>query len=172
MKSLALAALLALALQIPVAHAAVPAERVLETQVVIAAPVGDLWKALTDGEAYRKWAGGPAAVDLRIGGSFEASYDAKGHIGDPGNLRHRIIAYVPERLIVFQNVQAPGLPDEALYRGMTIVVRYEPLGPQSTRVVVDHIGFGQGAGYDRLYAFFQKGDAGMLEAMKAAYEKR
>jgi hypothetical protein len=109
-------------------------------------------------------------VDLRIGGSFEASYDPNGKIGDADNIRHRIVAFTPERLIVFENLQAPGLPGEALYRGTDIVLQFEPLSPTSTRVTVSHVGFGADAAYDPLYAFFKVGDAHMLQTMKAAYE--
>ena len=59
-------------------------ERLLQTSIVIDAPVSRLWKAFTDPAEYRRWAGGVAAVDLRVGGSFEASYDPNGRIGDPG----------------------------------------------------------------------------------------
>ncbi len=145
-------------------------DRLLQSSIVIEAPAAALWKSFTDPADYRRWAGGVAAVDLRIGGSFEASYDPDGKIGDANNIRHRIIAFTPERLIVFQNLQAPGLPGENLYRGTAIVLQYEPLGPNETRVTVSHVGFGPGAGYDPLYAFFKAGDARMLQTLKAAYE--
>jgi uncharacterized protein YndB with AHSA1/START domain len=153
------------------APAPMAAERVLTNSIVINAPAAVLWKSFTDPADYRRWAGGVAAVDLRIGGSFEASYDPNGKIGDADNIRHRIVAFTPERLIVFQNLQAPGLPGEALYRGTDIVLQFEPLGPNETRVTVSHVGFGSDAGYDPLYAFFKAGDARMLRAMKAAYER-
>jgi uncharacterized protein YndB with AHSA1/START domain len=155
----------------PAASAAPAGERLLQTSIEINAPVSEVWKAFTDPADYRRWADGVAAVDLRVGGSFEASYDPAGKIGDPDNIRHRIVAFTPERLIVFQNLQAPGLPGEALYRGTDIVLQYEPLGPNRTRVTVSHVGFGAGADYDGLYAFFKGGDARMLRAMKAAYEQ-
>jgi uncharacterized protein YndB with AHSA1/START domain len=171
MKSWIVAAVLALT---PAAAAqAQPAgERVLQTTITIDAPAATLWKAFTEPAAYRRWAGGVAAIDLKVGGAFEASHAPDGHIGDPGNIRHRIVAFEPSRLIVFQNIASPGLPDDQLYNGTCIVLQYESVGPSRTRVTVSHTGFAQGAGYDRLYAFFQQGDAGMLEAMKAAYEAR
>jgi uncharacterized protein YndB with AHSA1/START domain len=158
--------------QTPVAAATPAADRLLQTSIEIDAPVSTVWKAFSDAAEYRRWAGGVAAVDLRVGGAFEASYEPTGKIGDPDNIRHRIVAFVPERLIVFQNLQAPGLPGEALYRGTDIVLQYEPLGPNRTRVTVSHVGFGGGADYDGLYAFFKGGDARMLQAMKAAYETK
>jgi uncharacterized protein YndB with AHSA1/START domain len=175
MKRLCLALAAAFLLAAPALAAdpapAAPAERLIQTSVVIDAPAAALWKALTDAATYRRWAGGAAAIDLSTGGVFEASYEPGGHIGDPTNLKHRIIAFVPERLIVFQNIQAPGLPGEALYKGTCIVVQYEPLGKSRTRVTVSHVGLGAGHDYDALAAFFGAGDPGMLKALKAFYEK-
>jgi uncharacterized protein YndB with AHSA1/START domain len=171
MRSSVLGVVLALTLAAS-AHGQPAGERVLQSSITIDAPAAELWKAFTDPAAYRRWAGGFAAVDLRVGGAFEASYSPDGHIGDPANIRHRVVAFAPDRLIVFQNISSPGLPDDKLYNGTCIVLQYEPLGPAKTRVTISHTGFGEGAGYDRLYAFFKQGDAGALQAMKAAYEKR
>jgi uncharacterized protein YndB with AHSA1/START domain len=176
MKRLCLAFAAALLLTAPALAADPPtppaAERLVQTSMVIDASAAELWKGLTDGAAYRRWAGGAAAIDLRIGGVFEASYEPTGHIGDPANLKHRIVAFTPERLLVFQNIQAPGLPGEALYRNSCIVVQYEPLGKSRTRVTVTHVGLGAGPAYDGLAAFFGAADPGMLKTMKAFYEKR
>ncbi len=85
--------------------------RYYENSLVIEAPVEKLWAAFTDINVYRQWAVPVSAIDFRIGGAIEASYDPKGRIGDPQNIRNEFIAYIPGRLLVFRNVQAPdGLP--------------------------------------------------------------
>jgi hypothetical protein len=108
---------------------------------------------------------------MRVGGHIEASYDPKGHIGDPQNVRHQILAYVPLRLVVFRNVQAPSrLPGGSVYGQTRIVVGYEDLGGGDTRVTVSGVGYGQGPEFDRLYGFFHEDNAEMLASMKAAFE--
>jgi uncharacterized protein YndB with AHSA1/START domain len=145
--------------------------RYYEDSIVIDAPAHVLWTAFTDTDAYRKWASPVSAVDFRIGGAIEASYDPKGRLGDPQNIKNAFVAYVPDRLLVFSNVQAPdGLPGRDAYPKTLKTLEFEALGPNQTRVTVSGIGFGAGPDFDQLYAFFSRGDAGMLAMLKAAME--
>jgi uncharacterized protein YndB with AHSA1/START domain len=145
--------------------------RFYEDSLVIEAPSARLWAAFTDIAVYRLWAVPVSAIDFRLGGAIEASYDPKGHIGDPQNIRNAFIAYIPGRLLVFQNVQAPdGLPGKGDYGKTVKTVEFESLGPNRTRVTVSGIGFADGKGFDQLYAFFSQGDGQMLVSLKKAME--
>ena len=146
--------------------------RFYEDSLVIDAPVVKLWAAFTDINVYRQWAVPVSAIDFRLGGAIEASYDPKGHIGDPQNIRNAFIAYIPGRLLVFQNVQAPdGLPGKEDYSKTVKTVEFQSLGPNRTRVTVSGMGFADGKGFDQLYAFFSQGDGQMLLSLKKAMEK-
>jgi uncharacterized protein YndB with AHSA1/START domain len=145
--------------------------RYYEDSLVINAPAQALWDAFTDTAAYRKWAAPVSEVDFRLGGAIEASYDPKGHLGDPQNIKNAYIAYIPGRLLVFQNVQAPdGLPGKAAYAKTVKTLEFEALGPNQTKVTVSGMGFGVGADFDKLYGFFSGGDASMLVTLKKAME--
>jgi uncharacterized protein YndB with AHSA1/START domain len=146
--------------------------RYYEDSIVIKAAVKKLWAAFTDHEAYRAWAGVPvSAIDFRLGGVIEANYNPQGHLGDPQNIKNMFIAYVPERLLVFRNVQAPdGLPGKAMYGNTAKTLEFQALGPNETRVTVSGMGFATGEDYDKLYRFFSQGDGEMLVSLKAAME--
>jgi len=145
--------------------------RTLQESVVIAAPPTILWRAFTDTEEFERWNSPVAAIDLRVGGSLEASYDPKARLGDPDNIKHRIITFVPERLIVFQNIQAPHqLPGAAAFQRTVTVVEYIPAGPGRTRVVLSSTGWASDPASDRLYRFFEADNAELLEKMKTIYE--
>ena len=147
--------------------------RFYEDSIVIKAPAASLWRAFTDTNAYRAWAAPVSAVDFRLGGAIEASYDPKGRLGDPDNIKNAFIAYVPERLLVFQNVQAPRmLPGHDAYAKTVKVVQFDALGPDQTRVTISGVGFGDGADFDRLYGFFSSGDGELLKILKAAFEAK
>jgi uncharacterized protein YndB with AHSA1/START domain len=147
--------------------------RTLQEAVAIDAPVAILWKAFTDTEEFKRWNSPVAAVDLRVGGSLEASYDLKHKLGDPDNIKHRIITFLPERLIVFQNVQAPHeLPHADRFQRTVIVLQFEPLGPRRTRVVLSCTGWAADPESDALYRFFQADNAELLQKMKTVYEAR
>ncbi len=145
--------------------------RDLQQSIVIDAPVSVLWKSFTDAAEYRRWSAPVAAIDFRVGGSLEASYDRTHAIGDPDNIRHRIITFLPERLIVFQNIQAPkGLTGSAAFQRTVIVLQFEPLSPTRTRATISDTGWGHDPDSERLYRFFAAGNASLLEAWKHTYE--
>jgi uncharacterized protein YndB with AHSA1/START domain len=146
--------------------------RFYEDSIVIKAPARKLWAAFTDQASYRAWAGVPvSAIDFRLGGVIEANYNPNGHLGDPQNIKNMFIAYVPERLLVFRNVQAPdGLPGKVAYGNTAKTIEFQQLGPNETRATVSGMGFGPGEDYDKLYRFFSQGDGEMLVALKAGME--
>ena len=145
--------------------------RTLQESIVIDAPVAVLWKAFTVTEEYKRWNSPVAFIDMRVGGSLEASYDGKHALGDPDNIKHRIITFLPERLVVFQNIQAPKqLPDAARFQQTVTVLQYEPISATRTRVMISSTGWAKDAGSDQLYNFFRGGNASLLEKMKAVYD--
>ena len=145
--------------------------RNLQQSIVIDAPVAMLWQAFVDPTEFKRWNSPVAAIDLRVGGTLEASYDPKRKIGDPDNIKHHIITFIPERLLVFQNFQAPhDLPNADRFQRTVTVVRYEPLGPARTRVTIACTGWATDPASLQLYGFFRGGNAELLEKMKAVYE--
>lgn len=146
--------------------------RTLQESIVINAPVSVLWKGFTEAAEFEKWNSPLAAIDLRVGGSLEASYKRNAKIGDPDNIRNRIITYLPEQLIVFQNIQAPrDFPDRDLFQKTVTILQFAPLGAGQTRVTVSSTGYGPGDGFARVYGFFEKNNAQVLESYKHTYEK-
>ncbi len=147
--------------------------RTLQLSTVIDAPVAILWAAFTNADEFKRWNSPVAAIDLRVGGSLEASYDASHPLGDPDNIKHRIITFLPERLVVFQNVQAPhALPHADRFQRTVTVLQYEPLGPARTRVTLSSTGWSDDADSRQVYDFFNAGNAELLAKMKSVYGAR
>ncbi len=145
--------------------------RTLQHEVVINAPVAIVWKAYTDTAEYRRWGAPVSAIDLRTGGSLEASPDPSIKLGERDTIRHRIVAYLPEKLIVFQNEHVPRmLPHGELLQQTVTIIRYEPLGPGRTRVILSSTGWKDAPEWNGLYRFFEGENAETLAAMKTAYE--
>ena len=147
--------------------------RYYEDSLVIHAPAHRLFEAFTDAATYKSWSGVPiAAIDFRVDGAVEAAYDPSGRIGDPQNVKNALVAYVPDRLLAYRNVQAPDmLPGKADYPKTAKTVEFDAIDADTTRVTVSGVGFGLGEGFDKLYAFFSGGDAAMLVQLKKAMEK-
>lgn len=145
--------------------------RTLQQSITIAAPVAILWKAYVDAGEFQKWSAPVAAIDLKTGGSIEASYDPKKPIGDPGNIKHRIITYLPERLLVFQNVQAPpDLKGREAFARVVSILEFTPISATRTRVTLSQTGWGDDPASNGMYGFFEKGNAQVLAHMKKTYE--
>lgn len=108
-----------------------------------------------------------AEIDLQVGGSYRTAYSPEVDLDGDEAIVNRILSYEPERMISIQNVQAPpGFDKPELFQKTWSVVRFEPLGPERTRVVITGLGYGEGEDWDRLYQFFEQGNAYLLSRLK------
>ena len=145
-------------------------QRVQQLVLDVDASPAEVWKALTTDEGIKRWAAPIAHVDLMNGGMWESSYSLSSHIGDRENIRNQIIAYVPGRLLVFHNVHVPkgAPPDFALLPAIRTILQIEPLGHGRARVTQSGVGYGEGAGFDGLYAHFNAGNRFVFEGLAKA----
>ena len=145
--------------------------RVLQLSIDLEASPKAVWDAFTDAATIRRWEAPLAIVDLRQGGTMEESYNAKAAPGDPENIRHDIIAYVPGQMLVFRNTNAPSaLPGRELYKKVVSILQVQDLGAGRSRLVLSQTGYAKGPDYDRLYAFFSEDNAELMETLKTALE--
>jgi uncharacterized protein YndB with AHSA1/START domain len=154
-------------------HTASSGERVLEQSVTVSASVKEVWDAFTTGPGFQAWAAPVAHVEFRLGGIIESNYKPDAVIGDPGNIRNEIVAYVPERMLAFRNVQAPPVTafDVPTFQRLHTVVLFEPVGVNRTRVTIVQPGYGEGDLYNGVYRHFQWGNRWSLEKLMERFEK-
>lgn len=81
-------------------------ERILVEEVVVEAPLADVWSAYTTEAGYTAWAAPKARIDLRVGGTILTHYRPDAEIGDPGTNTLHIVNYVPERILTLR-AEAP-----------------------------------------------------------------
>jgi hypothetical protein len=145
-------------------------ERVLQEWVDIKGVAGCVWKALTDEAAIKASGIAMAHVELKNGGVLEEGFTADPKPGE--TIRHRIITYLPQRLLVLRNEATPaGLPGAELYPNIVQVISLEPRDGGVTRLTIAHTGYGVGPGYDALYGFFHDHNPSFLEAAKKTCEE-
>lgn len=145
--------------------------RVLKLSILIHAPREKAWEAFATTPGLGSWEAPVAAIDLRVGGYLEASYDEKGTLGDPNNIKHKIIAFTKGRRLEFRNVQAPkGFPHQELFGTVRHILTFEDAGHGITRVTITDVAYGHGADWDQLYNFFHSGNAYVLELLKSHLE--
>ncbi len=143
-------------------------ERTLCHEAVIDAPAAEVWRLFATSEGLGSWLAPVAAIDLRPGGMWESSYDRGARLGDPGNIRNRVIALEPERMLAIQVAGAPpGFPHADLVGELATVIEFELVDANRTRVRVSMLGYRAGDGFDALYRHFEWGNAYTLDALGA-----
>lgn len=148
-------------------------DRAIQLSVIVPASARQVFAAFATSEGFRSWAVPMARVDLRVGGEIEASYDAKAKPGDPDNIRNRIDAYLPDRLLVIHNVQAPkALPGREAFARTSTMIEFTPIDAENTRVTVTNAGYGTGTGFDSAYRHFEWGNAYTLDELRKHFLAR
>jgi uncharacterized protein YndB with AHSA1/START domain len=147
-------------------------DRAIQLSIEVPAAAPAVFAAFTTSDGFSSWAVPVAHVEFRVGGYIEASYDARAKLGDPGNIRNEILAYVPDRLLVIRNQQAPpGFADPELFRRTVTVIEFAALAPERTRVTITNAGYGAGEGFATLYKHFEWGDAYTLAELRKRFEQ-
>jgi uncharacterized protein YndB with AHSA1/START domain/uncharacterized protein YciI len=143
-------------------------ERMIRKEVVVAAPVADVWRSWTTRAGIRSFFGRDAWVELRVGGAYEVYFVPDAPAGSRGSEGCRVLAYVPEEMLAFSWSAPPSMP-EMRSEQTQVVVRLAPVGERSTRVSLVHLGWGQGAQGDKAYAYFEKAWSHVLGQLKVKH---
>lgn len=142
--------------------------RTLCHEILVPASREVVWELFSSSEGLSTWVAPFVALDLRIGGLWEASYQQDARAGDPANIRNRVLSYAPGRMLSIQVDRAPpGFPHADLVTSTWSVIELQDEGPGATRVRVSGMGYAAGAGFDELYSFFDRGNALTLQQLHA-----
>ncbi len=141
--------------------------RVQQVEVVVPVPPAKVWDAFMTDAGFMGWAAPVAHVTPGNDGMMEATYSLSGKIGDPDNIRNRIVAYVPYRMLTIHNEHVPkGAPfKQEFISQIRTVVLLDDLGNGSTRVTISGVGYGEGAGFDEMYVHFSAGNTEELGSL-------
>jgi uncharacterized protein YndB with AHSA1/START domain len=148
-------AALALFLYALVAHADGPKD--LRKEVIVAAPASEVWNAWTTNAGAQTFFAPRTNIELARGGPFEIYFAPDAPPGQRGAEGLHVLAYVPGEMLAFEWSAPPTFP-EIRKQGATtfVVVRLTPIDARKTRVVMHHLGWGQGGDWDKVYAYFDK----------------
>ena len=147
--------------------------RVQQLQIDIDAPVAMVWAAFTTDAGFTSWCAPVAHVTLGNDGMIEASYRLTSRIGDPENIRNRIVVYLPERLLVLHNEHVPkGAPfKQDVIDKIRTVIQFEDRGGGRTHVIESGVGYGEGPDFDAMYDHFRSGNAEEFAALEQRFVK-
>ncbi len=142
----------------------------LRWEVELDTGVSEAWAAFTTEEGMRAWIAPQVQVDFRIGGLIRSNYDPEAATDDPSWIETRVLAYEPERVLCWKTAKSPaGFAHAAVVEQAWSVIRFEPIGPERTRVVLTSCGWGEGPQWDAALEFFNRGNAYLLEKLEAHF---
>jgi len=143
--------------------------RTMVHEVLVDAPVADVWTAISTPQGWMSWAVPAAWISPADPDILETSYDRTEAPGGPGTIQQRFVARIPGRLLVFRTIKAPaGFPHWETYRGVTSLFEIETVGHQ-TRVRLTSTGYPDNDAGRALIAFFERGNAQTLESLQRRF---
>jgi uncharacterized protein YndB with AHSA1/START domain len=130
-------------------------ERVLRTEMVLAAPVAQVWDLWTTEKGVTSFFSPGARIEPRVDGAYGIYFNPSAPPGSRGGDGLRIVVFEPNKRLAF-TWNAP--PDQPYVRAQrTIVyVDLEPAAGDKTRLTFTHTGWGRGQEWDRAYDYFDQ----------------
>lgn len=133
------------------------AEKALVIEVVVPAPIGDVWKAFTTSEGLSTWLAPNAVVDLREGGEWTAKFPG----GSTGG--GTILSFVPEKELVISALAPDKFP---AVRATRTKARFSFEAKRGSTVVrLTQTGWKEGAEWERAYEYLTVGNAQLLATL-------
>jgi len=129
--------------------------RVIRGQVIVEAPVEQVWDACTTEEGVKSFFAPACNIDLRVDGSYEILFDPAAEPGQRGAEGVRILALEPKRMLSITWNAPPDMP-YVRKQWTHVVIRFEELRGDRTRVALTHDGWGEGKEWDEAFAYFTK----------------
>jgi len=148
------------------AHAA---ERAIDKDIVVAAPIQAVWQSWTTKAGIESFFAPEAEIEPRVGGAFHIHINPFGEPGMKGADDMRFMALQAPTMLSFDWNAPPSLPEIRKQRTF-VVVRLADVDGKSTRVSLHHTGWGDGAEWDKAYAYFDRAWGNVLTNLKKRHD--
>ena len=151
------------------AESARAAERSVDKEITVNAPLEAAWNAWTTREGITSFFAPDAVVDARVGGAFHIHINPLALAGQKGADDMRFLAVQPQKMISFDWNAPPHLAEARAQRTF-VVVRFAAVDDKHTRVTLHHTGWGDGGEWDKAYTYFDRAWGNVLGNMKKRFD--
>jgi uncharacterized protein YndB with AHSA1/START domain len=148
---------------------ALAAERSIDHETVVAAPIDAVWAAWTSKAGIESFFAPEAEIEPKVGGAFHIHMDPLAEPGLKGADDMRFMALQAPTMLSFDWNAPPSQPETRKQRTF-VVVRLADIDGKSTRVTIHHTGWGIGADWDRTFAYFDRAWGFVLGNLKSRFE--
>lgn len=128
-------------------------DRAIRGEVIVKGDLQTVWRAWTTTEGIESFFAPACNIDLRVGGAYEIFFNPDGKPGERGAEGMRIMAIQTEKMLAFDWSAPPSLPEVRDQR-THVVVRFNSVSENETRVTLFHDGWGEGGQWDQAFDYF------------------
>src|SRR3984893_5001978 len=143
--------------------------RVVRVEATAKAPISEVWRVWTTSQGAEEFFAEKANIRLAIDGPYEIQFDPKDERSGTKGLK--ILSYAPEEMISFQWNAPPEYP-EVRNGGTWVVVQMRSEGIDRTHVTVTHLGWKEGAEWDRALVHFTRGWGDLMKRLDRRFTDR
>lgn len=146
-----------------------PGGRVLRKEIVVDGSLPAVWDAWTTVEGVKTFFAPEAKVELFPGGAYEILFNLEEPEGSRGSEGCRVLLVIPHEMFAF-DWNTP--PEFGRLRDIhtQVVLRFEKVGEQKTKVIFSEYGWGDGSEWDELYSYFDRAWNYVLLSLKRRFE--
>ena len=146
--------------------------RILIKEVVVRAPLQQVWHAWTTAEGL-EFISAKSRVELKRGGPYEWFLDLPpDEMGKRGGEGARVLAWLPNEMLAFSWTFPPGIPElrnaDVTYQ---VVVTFAEQADGTVAVVLKAHEWQSGPAWDEGWAYFDAAWSAVLNRLKAHLEK-
>lgn len=137
-------------------------ERVQRLEIVIAGvSAKQVWDMVSTSQGLRAFVAPVTDVEMKYNGKYYTNYQPGSKIGDPGTIYNTVLAYIPMEMVAIHvklgKVVFPASVADA--DRLNAILAIKDLGDKRVRVSETMVGWQTGEDWDKVYTFFQTGNA-------------
>lgn len=130
-------------------------QKIISKHKTLQAPIKNVWWKWTTEEGIKTFFAPDCKVELKRGGAFEMYFILDNPPGLRGGEGCRVLSWLPEKMLSFSWNAPPQIPEiRKLGDVAWVVVLFEAVSENETLVKLNHLGFGEGAEWDKTYEYF------------------
>ena len=140
----------------------------LRKEILIDAPLENVWRAWTTKEGVRFTAEG-ARIDLTPGGPYEWYFSMGAPEGSRGGEGNTVLSVDPTRFLAFEWNAPPSFPDVRKQKHQ-ILLQLAHAGEDGTHLILTALGFGPGQQWKEAHAYFDGAWDTVVDRLKTSLE--
>ncbi len=130
-------------------------ERVLALAIEINAPVDSVWSRWTTESGRAKFFAPSSKMELATLGYLEILFMPQAPVGERGAENNRVLAVQEKQLLSFTWDAPPSFPEIRKQRTV-VILRFQAMDANKTRLVFHQTGWGTGKDWDQVYEYFAR----------------